>query len=248
MLYVMSDIHGNLRRFQSVLAQICLQPDDTLYILGDVIDRHPDGIAILRQIMAAPNMELLLGNHEYMLLRALGVPYDAGESCDPPRCIATWYHNGGAVTHEALSRLPEPERAEIFDYLRALPCERAVRVNGQDYLLVHGAPSELYPDYGAQFRSQTHFSVWKRLADTDALPSAYITVFGHTPTRHYQPDVPLRVYWGANRIGIDCGSGYPEPDTQSPARGRLACLRLDDRAVFYSDESCAAPPDCKAAP
>ena len=33
MIYVMSDIHGQKRRFDSVMKQINLQPDDTLYIL-----------------------------------------------------------------------------------------------------------------------------------------------------------------------------------------------------------------------
>ena len=40
----MSDIHGNARRFNSIMQQIDLQPEDTLYVLGDVIDRYPDGI------------------------------------------------------------------------------------------------------------------------------------------------------------------------------------------------------------
>ena len=35
MIYVMSDIHGNSKRFDSVLSQIDLKPEDTLYILGD---------------------------------------------------------------------------------------------------------------------------------------------------------------------------------------------------------------------
>ena len=39
MTYVMSDIQWNLRRFDSVMERINLQPDDTLYILGDVVDR-----------------------------------------------------------------------------------------------------------------------------------------------------------------------------------------------------------------
>ena len=76
MIYVLSDIHGNERRFNSILKQINLQNEDTLYILGDVIDRHPDGIRILRKIMSMPNVKMLLGNHEYMMLRALGHPYD----------------------------------------------------------------------------------------------------------------------------------------------------------------------------
>ena len=40
MIYVLSDIHGNERRFRSILEQIDLQPSDTLWVLGDVIDRH----------------------------------------------------------------------------------------------------------------------------------------------------------------------------------------------------------------
>lgn len=76
MIYVISDIHGNYRRFRSVLKQIKLKPTDALYILGDVIDRHPDGIKILRWIMTQSNVKMLLGIHEYMMLRALGHPYD----------------------------------------------------------------------------------------------------------------------------------------------------------------------------
>ena len=38
MIYVLSDIHGNAKNFDAILQQICLQPEDTLYILGDVID------------------------------------------------------------------------------------------------------------------------------------------------------------------------------------------------------------------
>ncbi len=51
MIYVMSDIHGNRRRFDSIMNQIDLKSDDQLYVLGDVIDRHPDGIPILLQLM-----------------------------------------------------------------------------------------------------------------------------------------------------------------------------------------------------
>lgn len=71
MTYVLSDIHGNLQRFESILAQINLQPDDTLYILGDVIDRYPDGIKILRRIMKMPNARMLIGNHVIFSRRLL---------------------------------------------------------------------------------------------------------------------------------------------------------------------------------
>ena len=68
MIYVLSDIHGQKQRFESIMKQINLQPEDTLYVLGDVIDRNPDGIKILRKLMAMPNVKMILGNHEYMML------------------------------------------------------------------------------------------------------------------------------------------------------------------------------------
>ena len=43
MIYVMSDIHGSRRRFDAVMEQIKLTDEDTLYILGDVIDRGEHG-------------------------------------------------------------------------------------------------------------------------------------------------------------------------------------------------------------
>ena len=68
MIYVMSDIHGNAIRFNSIMEQIDLQPEDMLYVLGDVVDRYPDGIRILRMLMSMPNVKMILGNHEYMML------------------------------------------------------------------------------------------------------------------------------------------------------------------------------------
>ena len=59
MIYVMSDIHGNMRRFRSVMNKIKLQSDDTLYVLGDVIDRHPEGIQILSELMEKKNVKMI---------------------------------------------------------------------------------------------------------------------------------------------------------------------------------------------
>ena len=74
MIYVMSDIHGCLNRYRNVLRQIRLRKDDHLYILGDVIDRGPEGLRILKDTMERGNVTLLLGNHEHMMLEALSHP------------------------------------------------------------------------------------------------------------------------------------------------------------------------------
>ena len=67
--YVVADIHGEADRFHAMLEKIQFSDEDTLYIIGDVIDRGPDGIKLLQEIMNTPNMVMLLGNHEYMMLQ-----------------------------------------------------------------------------------------------------------------------------------------------------------------------------------
>lgn len=227
--YVMSDIHGNAERFNSIINQIELKPEDSLYVLGDVIDRYPDGIRILRLLMSLPNVKLLLGNHEYMMLEALD--YHADSPPDPwdpwgkSKYIRVWYANGGEVTHEYLKHLRKTVRAEIFEYLKSLPLNIEIEVGGIQYLLVHGGIVHhiLQPD-------STYEAVWQRIKSSDKMPEGKTVIFGHTPTLHYQNEVPMRIWHGTHMIGIDCGSG-----SGFPGEGRLACLRLDDMKEFYSE-------------
>ena len=165
MHYVLSDIHGNERRFRSVMEQIRLQPEDTLYVLGDVIDRHPGGIRILRKLMKMPNVQMLLGNHEYMMLRAVGRPYNADEAVSrstKDRATDLWYYNGGWGTHNHLKHLRKSLREEIYAYLHSLPLNIDITVNGKAYKLVHGAPVEEF-DPASRYTDATMHAVWKRL-------------------------------------------------------------------------------------
>ena len=71
MIYVMSDIHGRKDRFEDVLEQINLQENDVLYILGDVIDRNPSGVSLLRYIQTPQQTQIslpvLVTHHLYMM-------------------------------------------------------------------------------------------------------------------------------------------------------------------------------------
>ena len=88
MRYVMSDIHGNYENFESVMEQINLKPEDKLYVLGDVIDRHPYGLLILQKIIKMGNVQMVLGNHEYMMMEALGFPYKKAKRSIQIHCAA----------------------------------------------------------------------------------------------------------------------------------------------------------------
>ena len=242
MIYVMSDIHGNLRRFNSILEQIKLTDKDTLYVLGDVIDRYPDGIRILRKLMAMDNVKMTIGNHEDMMLKSLytnTIGLSAKEQFKHEQMVRLWYDNGGRVTHNYLKHIRKTLRTEIFTYLESLPVSYDITVNGKDYKLVHAAPEEMFDEYyKLRYTESREFAVWHRIKGRDIIPGNYTLIFGHTPTVYFQYTIPLRIYHKVRYICIDCGAGTAEaPGTFSGfCYGRLACLRLDDMKEFYSEE------------
>lgn len=245
-VFVMSDIHGNEEAFDSIMKQIQLQPEDTLYILGDVIDRHPDGIRVLRRIlmsmknnkMAIGNLKMTMGNHEKMLLDAFGT---SGELIKPidDKAMNLWMRNGGDITLSYLKHIRKETRREIFAYLSELPLEYKITIGDRRYILVHAAPPELYsksdPRY-KQFHDPEEFSVWYRINWYDQMPEGYTVVFGHTPTM-LKYNESGKIYFGDNQIiGIDCGAGLPKEGSPFFSyRGRLACLRLNDMKEYYSE-------------
>ena len=87
--YVISDIHGQYKSFIKMLDLIRFSKDDTLYVLGDVIDRGPDGIKILQHLMKMKNAELFMGNHELLMLDALKNEFEIQnkDRKDPPPSI-----------------------------------------------------------------------------------------------------------------------------------------------------------------
>lgn len=210
MIYCMADLHGDLVRFHRMLKQISFTPADQLYILGDVIDRGPHGVALLEEIMAAPNMTLLLGNHEWMCLGTFlkKTIRGAGEHWRL-RC-------GGEVTYQALMSRPPQVRAAILRFLSALPDHLELSVSGIQYHLVHGMPAE-----------NTYDRVWGRptLRTPRPFPDKTVLV-GHTPTSEL--GLPFLIWHGNGLLDLDCGCG------EDPERGHLGCLRLEDGQEFYT--------------
>mgnify|MGYP001025872982 CR=1 FL=1 len=254
MIYVLSDIHGNKENFDTILEKIDLRMEDFLYVIGDVVDRHPYGIQLLQQIMGMPNARMLPGNHEWMMMKALGISHPMLKTKEEGGSIvyeammrkmlarraekerfALWYGNGGDVTHKAWKGLSDDERKELGNFLSSLPLSYDVNVNGKDYKLVHAAPTELYRKFsGAEYENEAEFAVWDREMFKYRFPFGAAIIFGHTPTLYMQDNNPLEIWDAGDMVGIDCGSGIQELSGLYSVKGRLACLRLDDGEVFYS--------------
>ena len=62
MIYICSDIHGNYEKYRALLEKISFRDEDALYILGDVFDRGPAGLRVLRDMINRPHVVPLLGN------------------------------------------------------------------------------------------------------------------------------------------------------------------------------------------
>ena len=107
-----ADIHGEFERFRRLLELIRFSEEDTLYILGDVIDRGLDGVKVLEFIRERENIVLLMGNHEKMCLNAL-------REDSHPRTRKHWKLNGGGPTRVDLAE--HPTRDALLAYLSNAP-------------------------------------------------------------------------------------------------------------------------------
>lgn len=92
--YAISDLHGQYGIFEKLLEVIDFSDDDYMYVLGDAIDRGPDGIRILQKIMTSPNMDLLIGNHEFLMLNS--VDLDGSIDSVPGKDADLWLNYNGA--------------------------------------------------------------------------------------------------------------------------------------------------------
>lgn len=227
MIYVMSDIHGCYDKYIEMLDLIEFNTNDTLYILGDIIDRGKQNISMIRDVMSRDNVVLLLGNHEDMMIES--------KKLDGYMDKETWYSNGGKRTDKEFKyKISREEQLKILKFLSSLPYELEIEVNERVFLLVHGSykvdNSVLKPEVGS--RKYKEGIIWNRVrVDDKGLPDKTV-IFGHTPTDEYQSCLPYSIWYSesGNLIGIDCGmAGYSRGNPNS----RLGCLRLNDMKEFY---------------
>lgn len=148
MTYVISDLHGYpLKKLKKLLRKAEFSDKDFLYILGDVIDRNGDGgVEMLCWLLRQPNVQLILGNHEAMLLSCEFVFDEITENSiesmpeEKIGLLNNYMLNGGDVTLKALQKLKKnsPDTVlDILDYLRDAPLYEAVTAGERDFLLVH---------------------------------------------------------------------------------------------------------------
>lgn len=71
---IIGDIHGCIDELKSLVTKIAITSDDELYFIGDLIDKGPDSVAVVKYVFELSKVNktiLILGNHEEKFLRYL---------------------------------------------------------------------------------------------------------------------------------------------------------------------------------
>lgn len=229
MTYVMSDIHGKYKNYETMLEKINLSTKDSLYILGDVLDRGNQGCHILLDLAQRDNVILLAGNHDQVALSCLTL-MEKSSSTDEKKQLDTksfamvteWLqYLGGKATFQEYQSLDPDEKTRVLDYLGEMDLYEELEIEGKQFVLAHTlghqdfSPEKDLGDYPLESL------LWQRCDyEREYFPDKFL-ITGHTPTKIIPDGVEGQIFQKNNHIAIDCGPHC------------LGCLCLDTMEEFY---------------
>ena len=224
MIYVMSDIHGCYEKYEAMLKKINFTKEDTLYIVGDVLDRGNKGMKTLLDIAGKKNIILLCGNHDRQaaaILLNLDLLLDE-KNKEFASIVSDWLSDGGNATMNEYLTLSDEDKARALKAIVNAPFSKEIELNHTTYLLAHTVPEvDLIYDY-------ENWGEEEFLLGEPDYEEVYfddkIIITGHTPTGYIEAKSNGKIWIKNNHIAIDCGAVFGNP---------LGCLCLDTMEEFY---------------
>ncbi len=243
MIYAMADIHGQYDKYIAMLQKINFSDNDVLFVLGDVIDRGSQGMAILKDMMMRTNVYPILGNHEYMAITAIPwlmqeITEETVEKIDPEMMqgLIEWMNVGGSSSISEFRGLSRDEQEAILDYLSEFELYDVVEAGGKEYVLVHAGLDNFDEERSLSNYDLSELLFHRPDYETKYYKNKYL-VTGHTPTRvayAAEQGVLLEelsseeyqdlIFKKNNHIAIDCGASFG---------GKLGCICLDTMEEYY---------------
>ncbi len=160
-LYLIGDLQGCDAALQHLLEKISYTPSrDTLYFLGDLVNRGPASDAVLRRLMGyGSSARCLLGNHDLHLLATAHGARKPGRK-DTLQCI-----------------LGAPDRHAMLEWLRHQNMALLEHWGGQPLLMVHAG---VLPGWSAEKTVQLAREVEAALR-SETFVEFFQTMYGNEP-------------------------------------------------------------------
>lgn len=224
--FALADLHGQRALWDQI--RDYLQSDDTLFFLGDAIDRGPDGYAIMEELLLDPRVIYLMGNHEFMMMEALHEIYRFGGEWVGEK-LDIWAWNGAYPTLEAWEQAGS--RYDWIHIIDKMPeYIEYTNARGQIVGLSHAG---FTPGARSSWRKD---ALWDRGHLIAKIPEEYqdghfMVVHGHTPVPHV-----LMKFDKLNRAAAwHRENGEPAPAWE---------FREDKGAIFYGEGLVKVDIDC----
>ena len=221
-IYALSDIHGEIELWKQI--QEFLTKEDTLVFLGDAIDRGPEGLQVLQEMLSDERVIFLRGNHEQNIIEVYKDP-------DDYQFLQDWFKDGGYLTWLSFNSLPSHRQANLYQKLQNLPLH-ATYINNQGIRikLSHSGFTPEVEDDAKYTQSQL---LNKYLYNRKHLQQEWVNcekidliVHDHTPTGFINSNLCGQVCFYCNKKKIDI-------DTGATFTGVAALLDLDTLTPTY---------------
>jgi bis(5'-nucleosyl)-tetraphosphatase (symmetrical) len=161
-MYLIGDVQGCDAPLQRLLDTLDFSPSrDTLYVLGDLVNRGPASEAVLRRLMGYGDAaRCLLGNHD---LHLLAVAYGVRKA-----------HRKDTLN----GILQAPDREALLDWLRQQRLAMLEKLGEQKLLMVHAG---VLPQWSARKTVALAAEVEAMLRSPDAV-DFFHTMYGNAPS------------------------------------------------------------------
>lgn len=221
MTYVVSNLHGQFDKFQSLLREIRFTDHDVMYVLGDIVDYGEKSIDLICDLSMRFNVIPIVGEHDYRacrLLTAVDKMLRDGARPEPELFaeMTEWVRDGGQKTIEDFKALDDDMKEGVLEYLADLSLYEEIEIKGKKYLLVHAGIADFDADTPLDDYMPEDFI--SEPIDPDRSYFEGVTVIaGHVPQKG-------KIVRTDHCILVDCGAAF---------EGVLGCLCLENGREFY---------------
>lgn len=224
---VIGDIHGGLKALVQLLERVETTENDRLIFLGDYVDGWGESAQVIDYLIALSQKQeciFIRGNHdvwchEWLLKDVIN---------------DIWFFHGGKSTIESYQKIDSLQKEKHLEFFFNM---KDYFVDEHNNLFIHAGFSSMHGPEKEHYA--TNFSwdrtLWEMALTMDnrikkdslSYPKRLLLYneiyIGHTPTLHYNVDIPMQ---GCNVWNIDTGAGF---------YGKLSALDTETKVFWQSD-------------